>query len=159
MGDPKGFLKHGRQESGYRPKDERIKDYRQVEVALPEEARIAQASRCMDCGVPFCHWGCPLESKIPEWQDFIFQRDWKAASDVLHSTNIFPEFTGTVCPGLCEAPCVLSINDAPVTIRQNELAVVEKAFAEGYLTPPLPRKRSGKRVAVIGSGPCGLVVA
>ncbi len=159
MADPKGFLKYKRKDVGYRTRDERVADFRQVERALPEAERVLQAARCMDCGVPFCHKGCTLESKIPEWQDAIYRGDWKNASDSLHGTNIFPEFTGTVCPALCEASCVLAINDDAVTIRNNELAVVEKAFAEGYLEPMPPRVRSGKTVAVIGSGPAGLVVA
>lgn len=159
MGDPKGFLKVARKDSGYRAIEERLSDYRQVETQLPDELRREQASRCMDCGVPFCHWGCTLQSKIPEWQDFIAKGDWRSASTVLHSTNIFPEFTGTVCPALCEASCVLSINNAPVTIRANEWSVVEKAFLEGYITPFVPATRSGKTVAVVGSGPAGLVVA
>ena len=123
MGDPKGFLKIKRQEAGYRPVEERVNDYLEVERNLPEDARRQQASRCMDCGVPFCHWACPVSNIMPEWQDRIYRGDWKAAYDILQETNNFPEFTGRVCPALCEPSCVLAINDDAVTIRQNELAV------------------------------------
>ncbi len=159
MGDPKGFLKTGRQESGYRPVEQRVNDYGEVEIFLPDHERQNQASRCMDCGVPFCHWACPVGNIMPEWQDMIYKGDWKAAYDILSETNNFPEFTGRVCPAPCEASCVLSINDAPVTIRQNENAVVEKAFSMGYVKPEPPEKRTGKKVAVVGSGPAGLACA
>ncbi len=159
MGDPKGFLNIRRMESGYRPIEERVNDYKEVEILLPERERELQASRCMDCGVPFCHWGCPVENVMPEWQDMIFRKDWKGAYDILRETNNFPEFTGRVCPAPCEASCVLSINDEPVTIRQNELAVIEKAFELGYVKPEPPADRSGKKVAVVGSGPAGLACA
>jgi len=159
MGDPKGFLNIRRMESGYRPVGERINDYKEVEILLPDSERELQASRCMDCGVPFCHWGCPVGNIMPEWQDMIFRKDWKGAYDILRETNNFPEFTGRVCPAPCEASCVLSINDAPVTIRQNELAVIEKAFELGYVKPEPPLTRSGKKAAVIGSGPAGLACA
>lgn len=158
MADPKGFLKFSRKDSGYRPVAERVHDFHHVEKVLPNAERIEQAARCMDCGVPFCNWGCTLESKIPEWQDAIHRGDWKDASDMLHSTNIFPEFTGAICPALCEASCVLALNDAAVTIRENEWSVADRAFREGYVTPIVPLHRSGKKVAVIGSGPCGLVL-
>ena len=153
MGDPKGFLKIKRQEAGYRPVEERVNDYLEVERNLPDDARRQQASRCMDCGVPFCHWACPVSNIMPEWQDLIYRGDWKAAYDNLQETNNFPEFTGRVCPALCEASCVLAINDDAVTIRQNELAVIEKAFALGYVKPSPPATRTGKKVAVIGGGP------
>ncbi len=159
MGDPKGFLNIRRMESGYRPVEERVNDYKEVEILLPESERELQSSRCMDCGVPFCHWGCPVENIMPEWQDMIFRKDWKAAYDILRETNNFPEFTGRVCPAPCEASCVLSINDEPVTIRQNELAVIEKAFELGYVKPEPPLNRTGKKVAVVGSGPAGLACA
>jgi glutamate synthase (NADPH/NADH) small chain len=159
MGNPKGFLAVRRQESGYRPVEERINDYGEVEKQLPEEQRKLQASRCMDCGVAFCHWGCPVSNIMPEWQDMIFRGKWKEAYDILHHTNNFPEFTGRVCPAPCEAACVLSINDEPVTIRQNEFAVAEKAFAEGYVKAKAPARRTGKKVAVVGSGPAGLACA
>ena len=159
MGNPEGFLKIKRMESGYRPVEERVNDYREVEMLLPDEQRELQASRCMDCGVPFCHWGCPVSNIMPEWQEMIYRKDWKAAYDILKATNNFPEFTGRVCPAPCEASCVLSINDEPVTIRQNELAVIEKAFELGYVKPEPPAVRTGKKVAVIGSGPAGLACA
>ena len=159
MGNPKGFLNIRREESGYRPVEERINDYSEVEKQLPDDMRMQQASRCMDCGVPFCHWACPVGNIMPEWQDMLFKGDWKGAYDILQETNNFPEFTGRVCPAPCEASCVLTINDEAVTIRQNELAVIEKAFAEGYVKSKPPAGRSGKSVAVIGSGPAGLAAA
>lgn len=159
MGDPNGFLKIKRREGGYRPVEERVRDYREVEQPLPEELRREQASRCMECGVPFCHWACPVSNIMPEWQEMIFRGDWRTAFDMLQETNNFPEFTGRVCPAPCEASCVLSINDDPVTIRQNELDVIERAFAEGYVKAEPPEKRTGKTVAVIGSGPAGLACA
>ncbi len=159
MGDPKGFIKVKRRESGYRPVEERVNDYKEVEAVLPETERQAQASRCMDCGVPFCHWGCPVCNIMPEWQDMIYRGDWKSAYAILSSTNNFPEFTGRVCPAPCEASCVLALTDEAVTIRQNELAVIEKAFELGYVTPRPPAERTTKKVAVIGSGPAGLACA
>lgn len=159
MGNPKGFIEVGRQEAGYRPVEERIIDYREVEKQLPEDARRLQASRCMDCGVPFCHWACPVENIMPEWQEMLYRGDWKSAYAILQDTNNFPEFTGRVCPAPCEASCVLAINDDAVTIRGNELAVIERAFEEGFVRPRPPEKRTGKRVAVIGSGPTGLSCA
>lgn len=159
MGNPRGFLEIDREESGYRPVEERLNDYSEVEKQLPDERRRRQAARCMDCGVPFCHWACPVENIMPEWQEMLYRGDWKAAYDILQDTNNFPEFTGRVCPALCEASCVLAVNDDAVTIRQNELAVIEKAFSEGYVQPRQPERRTGKRVAVIGSGPAGLACA
>ena len=159
MGNPKGFMTVKRVENGYRPVTERIRDYAEVETLLPEAERKLQASRCMDCGVPFCHWACPVANIMPEWQDKIYQGDWKAAYEILQDTNNFPEFTGRICPAPCESACVLAINDDSVTIRDNELAVIERAFAEGYVQPRPPERRTGKRVAVIGSGPAGLACA
>jgi glutamate synthase (NADPH/NADH) small chain len=159
MGDPKGFLTVKRVESGYRPVSQRVHDFNEVELQLPDEERQLQASRCMDCGVPFCHWGCPVGSLMPEWQDKLHQGDWKAAYEILQKTNNFPEFTGRICPALCEASCVLAIHDQPVTIRENELAVIERAFREGYVKPHPPEQRTGRKVAVIGSGPAGLACA
>ncbi|MBN2402231.1 MAG: glutamate synthase subunit beta [Spirochaetes bacterium] len=159
MGNPSGFLNIKREEGGYRPIEERVRDYHEVEQELPEQARKLQASRCMDCGVPFCHWACPVSNMMPEWQDMIYRGDYKAAYGILQETNNFPEFTGRVCPALCEASCVLSINDEAVTIRNNELFVIEKAFKEGYVVPRPPKNRTGKRIAVIGSGPAGLACA
>ncbi|HKK81369.1 MAG TPA: glutamate synthase subunit beta [Prolixibacteraceae bacterium] len=159
MGKPTGFMEVGRKESGYRPLQERIGDFGEVEQTLNEEDRKAQASRCMDCGIPFCHWGCTVCSKIPEWQDALYRGDYKEAYEVLSSTNAFPEFTGRVCPALCEKSCVLNIHNEPVTIRENESAIVEKAFELGIVEPRVPEVRTGKKVAVIGSGPAGLSVA
>jgi glutamate synthase (NADPH) small chain len=159
MGDPRGFIKVKRQEAGYRPVEERVNDYSEVEKHLPDDARRMQASRCMDCGTPFCHWACPVSNIMPEFQDRLYRGDWKGAYDILQETNHFPEFTGRVCPALCEASCVLGIGDDAVTIRQNELAVIEKAFALGLVTPQPPAVRTGKTVAVIGGGPAGLAAA
>ncbi|MDR0907657.1 MAG: glutamate synthase subunit beta [Rikenellaceae bacterium] len=159
MGNPKAFLTHKRKEAGYRPLNERIYDYTEVEQTLNIEDRRVQASRCMDCGVPFCHWACPLGNRQPEWQDLAYKGKWKEAYEVLSLTDDFPEFTGRVCPALCEKSCVLSLHEEPVTIRENEAAIVERAFADGHITPQPPTHRTGKRVAVIGSGPAGLVVA
>jgi glutamate synthase (NADPH/NADH) small chain len=159
MGDPRGFLTVKRRLSDYRPVEERINDYSEVETRLEDSDRQAQASRCMDCGVPFCHWSCPLGNVMPEWQDKLYRGDWAGAWAVLQQTNPFPEFTGRVCPALCEASCVLGRNDEPVTIRQNELAVIEKAWDLGLVVPRPPKKRNGKKVAVVGAGPAGLSCA
>lgn len=159
MGNPKAFLTVKRKEAGYRPRQERILDFGEVEQTLNSEDRQLQASRCMDCGVPFCQWGCPLGNKMPEWQDYIYKGNWKVAAEVLMQTNDFPEFTGRVCPAPCEKTCVLSLHKAPVTIRENEASALEHAFLEGYIKPRPPKVRSGKKVAVIGSGPSGLAVA
>jgi len=159
MGNPRGFLEIQRKESGYRPVEERLKDFDEVEAQLPEEERRQQAARCMECGVPFCHWACPVSNVMPEWQDALYRGDWKQAYDILQSTNNFPEFTGRVCPALCEAGCVLAMDDSAVTIRQNELAVIERAFEAGYIKPNPPEKRTGKKVAIVGSGPAGLAAA
>ncbi len=159
MANPRGFITIDRIENGYRPVHERVKDYQEVEADLPEKDRKLQASRCMDCGVPFCHSNCPVGNLMPEWQEKIAQGDWKTAYEILQSTDNFPEFTGRICPALCESGCVVAINKPSVTIRENELSVIERAFNEGYVTPKPPAQRSGKRVAVIGSGPAGLAAA
>lgn len=159
MGNPKAFLTINRKEAGYRPIADRIKDYGEVEQTLNSEDRRLQASRCMECGVPFCHWSCPLGNKQPEWQDRLYKNDIKGAYALLIATDDFPEFTGRVCPALCEKGCVLNKIHEPVTVRENEAAIVERAFLEGYVTARPPHKRSGKRVAVIGSGPAGLACA
>ena len=159
MGDPKGFLKIKKKPAGNRPIHERTDDYSEVEQVLNSEDRQLQASRCMDCGIPFCHWGCPVDNLIPEWNDLLYRGDWKGASERLHHTNNFPEFTGRICPAPCEHSCVLNIDGDPVTIRENEAAIVEKAFAEGYIKPLPPKVRTGKKVAVIGSGPAGMAAA
>lgn len=159
MGDPKGFMKVPRKDAGYRPVSDRISDYSEVEQTLNEEDRALQASRCMDCGIPFCHWGCPVGSKIPEWQDAIYRGRKDEAYFILHSTNSFPEITGRVCPAPCEKSCVLAIHEEAVTIRENECATVEQAFDAGIIKPNPPKIRTGKKVAVIGSGPAGLSAA
>lgn len=159
MGDPKAFLNIPRHEAGYRPVHERVTDFSEVEQTLNTSDRKLQASRCMDCGVPFCHWACPLGNKQPEWQDALYKGKWREAYQILSATCDFPEFTGRICPALCEKSCVLKLScDEPVTIRENEAAIVETAFREGYITPVTPI-RNGKRVAVIGAGPAGLTVA
>ena len=159
MGNLKAFLTIHRKEAGYRPVSDRIRDYGEVEQTLNPEDRRLQASRCMECGVPFCHWSCPLGNKQPEWQDRLFKNDIKGAYTLLTATDDFPEFTGRVCPALCEKGCVLNKIHEPVTIRENEAAIVERAFLEGYVKPYVPKHRTGKRVAVIGSGPAGLACA
>ena len=159
MGNPKAFLSIPRKEAGYRPIHERITDFSQVEQTLNSHDRKLQASRCMDCGVPFCHWACPLGNKDPEFQDALYKGKWEEAYKILSQTNDFPEFTGRVCPALCEKSCVLKLSmDEPVTIRENEAAIAEAAYREGYITPVTP-VRNGKKVAVIGCGPSGLSVA
>jgi glutamate synthase (NADPH) small chain len=159
MADPSGFLKVKRKEAGNRPLNERIADFSEVEQVLNSEDRMLQASRCMDCGIPFCHWGCPVDNLIPEWNEMLYRGDWRAAYERLNATNNFPEFTGRICPAPCEHACVLNIDKEPVTIRENEVAIVEKAFSEGYIKPSPPKTRTGKKVAVIGSGPAGLAAA
>ncbi|MCD7974177.1 MAG: glutamate synthase subunit beta [Candidatus Azobacteroides sp.] len=156
---PTTFLKIKRKEAGYRPVLERITDYSEVEQTLNHEDRMLQASRCMDCGVPFCHWACPLGNRMPEWQDLLSKGKWFEAYDLLAQTNNFPEFTGRVCPALCEKSCVLNLSEQPVTTRENEVSVVEYAFTEGYIKPNPPLRRTGKKIAVIGSGPAGLAAA
>ncbi|OGC10118.1 hypothetical protein A3F86_02060 [candidate division WOR-1 bacterium RIFCSPLOWO2_12_FULL_45_9] len=159
MGDVKGFLKIKRSKTEYRPVCERVLDYHDVVKPRSDEQSRDQASRCMDCGTPFCHWACPLANYIPEWNDLVFHQQWKKAYDLLKATNILPEVTGRVCPALCEHSCVLGINDDPVTIRENELAIIEYAFKHGLVKPELPKKRTGKKIAVVGSGPAGLSCA
>mgnify|MGYP003293294751 CR=1 FL=1 len=159
MGNPKAFMTVPRLEAGHRPIHERICDFSEVEQTLSETERRNQASRCMDCGVPFCHWACPLGNRPPEWQDAVYRGDWEKAFKILSLTNDFPEFTGRICPALCEKSCVLNhCMDAPVTTRENECSIIEKAFAEGYIKPRT-YERNGKRVAVIGAGPSGLSAA
>lgn len=159
MGDPKAFQHIPRQKAGYRPIHERITDFSQVEQTLNSHERKLQASRCMDCGVPFCHWACPLGNKDPEFQDALYKGKWREAYEILSSTNDFPEFTGRICPAPCEQSCVLKLScNEPVTIRENEAAIAEAAFREGYLRPLIP-ERKGKKVAIIGAGPAGLSVA
>ena len=159
MGNPKAFLEIRRQEAGYRPIHDRINDFGEVEQTLNTRERRQQASRCMDCGVPFCHWACPLGNKPPEWNDALYRGDWELAYQLLSSTNPFPEFTGRVCPALCEKACVLNlILHEPTTNREDEASIAEAAFREGFMPLRMP-ERNGKKVAVIGAGPAGLAAA
>ena len=159
MGDVKGFLKIRRQETKYRPVNTRTKDYREVILPRPDEASKEQASRCMDCATPFCHWGCPLGNYIPEWNDAVFRGQWKKAFQLLSLSNNFPEFTARLCPALCECACVLGINDDPVTVKENDLAIIEYAFDAGFIRANAPKNRTNKKIAIIGSGPAGLAAA
>ncbi|MFA5095754.1 MAG: glutamate synthase subunit beta [Candidatus Omnitrophota bacterium] len=159
MGDPKGFLKIARKNNLFRPVCERVKDFEEVCRLRSEEGSQEQASRCMDCATPFCHWGCSIANYIPEWNDAVFHRHWEKAYALLAQTNNLPEITGRICPALCEYACVLGINDDPVTIRDNELAIIEYAFRQGIVKPRPPQKRTGKKIAVVGSGPAGLSCA
>ena len=160
MGNIKAFLEIHRQEAGYRPIHDRIHDFGEVEQTLSTRERKLQASRCMDCGVPFCHWACPLGNKAPEWNDALYKGEWEKAYRLLNSTNPFPEFTGRICPALCEKACVLNrFNHEPTTNREDECAITEGAFREGYIQPRTDIKRNGKKVAVIGAGPAGLAAA
>lgn len=159
MGELKGFLKVKREKPIYRPVCERINDFNEVALIRPIEKAIEQAARCMDCGTPFCHWACPLGNYIPEWNDLLYKKQFKKAFDLLSFTNNLPEITGRLCPALCEYSCVLGINDDPVTIRENELNIIEFAFSSGWVKPSPPPVRTGKKVAIIGSGPSGLACA
>jgi glutamate synthase (NADPH/NADH) small chain len=157
--DPKGFLKHGRADTPKRPAAERVRDWQPIYLRAPGAVVAEQATRCMDCGVAFCHSGCPLGNLIPEWNEFVARDDYSSASERLHATNNFPEFTGWICPAPCEAACVLALNTDPVTIKQIEISIVERAFADGNVEPQAPLARSNRAVAVIGSGPAGLAAA
>ncbi|MBD3266412.1 glutamate synthase small subunit [bacterium] len=159
MGKITGFLEIDRQLPKDAPIQERVKHYKEFHGKLPEEALRNQGARCMDCGIPFCHWGCPVDNKIPDWNDLVYRNDWQTASFRLHETNNFPEFTGRVCPAPCESSCVLGINVDPVTIKEIELNIVERAFKEGWIAPQPPEIKTGKTVAVVGSGPAGLAAA
>ena len=159
MGKPTGFIEHARSKPPARPVIERLGDYRHIYYAYPADELTRQASRCMDCGIPFCHQGCPLGNLIPDWNDLVYRDNWKAAIERLHQTNNFPEFTGMHCPAPCEGSCVLGINKDPVTIKSIELAIVDRAFDEGWIVPRPPANRTWRRVAVIGSGPAGLAAA
>jgi glutamate synthase (NADPH/NADH) small chain len=159
VGELGGFLKIHRVEPRKRPKPERVADFREYVVLLPQAELQEQGARCMDCGIPFCHSGCPLGNLIPDWNDLVYRDRWKEAIDALHATNNFPEFTGRICPAPCEAACVLDINDDAVTIKQIEQAIADRAFAEGWIKPEPPSFRTGRTVAVIGSGPAGMAAA
>ncbi|MFC3452788.1 glutamate synthase subunit beta [Amycolatopsis speibonae] len=159
MADPKGFLTTTRETPTSRPVDLRLMDWREVYEDFATSKLQKQAGRCMDCGIPFCHQGCPLGNLIPEWNTLTWRDDWREAADRLHATNNFPEFTGTLCPAPCETACVLGINDDPVTIKRVEISIIDRAFEEGWVTPQEPVTRTGKKVAVVGSGPSGLAAA
>src|SRR3984957_2519615 len=159
MADPKGFLTTPRETPVRRPVDVRIRDWREVYTDFPPVALESQAGRCMDCGIPFCHQGCPLGNLIPEWNDLVWRHDWREAADRLHATNNFPEFTGRLCPAPCESACVLGINADPVTIKQVEVEIIDRAWADGGVVPAVTAARTGFTVAVVGSGPAGLAAA
>lgn len=159
MGDPKGFMKATRELPKSRPPEERIDDYREIYLPFPIEKTVVQAARCMDCGIPFCHSGCPLGNIIPEFNDAVYREDWLLAYEILASTNNFPEFTGRICPAPCETACVLGINQPAVAIEHIEKSIIEQAFERGLVKPNPPGERTGKKVAVIGSGPAGLAAA
>ena len=159
MGKVTGFLEIDRRDRRYAPASDRIRHYKEFVIPLSEEATRDQAARCMNCGIPYCHNGCPVNNQIPDFNDLVYRQDWENASRNLHSTNNFPEFTGRVCPAPCEASCTLNLNDSPVTIKTIECAIVDRAWAEGWLKPEAPKAKTGKKVAVIGSGPAGLACA
>jgi glutamate synthase (NADPH/NADH) small chain len=159
MGKVTGFLEIDRRDRRYAPASDRIRSFKEFMIPLSEEATKDQAARCMDCGIPFCHTGCPVNNQIPDWNDLVYRSDWQEASRNLHSTNNFPEFTGRICPAPCEAACTLNLGDAPVTIKTIECAIVDRAFANGWIKPEPPATRTGKNVAVVGSGPAGLAAA
>ncbi len=159
MADPRGFLNHGRELPSHRPVPVRLKDWNEVYEDFPEDALRTQASRCMDCGIPFCTNGCPLGNIIPDWNDLTYRGQWRDAIDRLHSTNNFPEFTGRLCPAPCEAACVLGIHEPPVTIKRIEVEIVDRAWQEGWIKPEVALEKTGRRVAVVGSGPAGLAAA
>ncbi len=159
MGKITGFLEHDRADRGYGPVEERVKHYKEFVVPLGDAATKTQASRCMDCGIPYCHNGCPVNNQIPDWNDLVYRDKWQEALRNLHSTNNFPEFTGRICPAPCEAACTLNLDDKPVTIKSIECAIIDKGFAEGWVKPEPSESRTGKKVAIVGSGPAGLAAA
>src|SRR5579872_1709297 len=159
MGKTTGFLEYPREHASRRPVIQRVNDWFEIYVDLPEETLRNQGARCMDCGVPFCHTGCPLTNLIPDWNDLVYRGRWREAVRQLHATNNFPEFTGRICPAPCEASCVLGINEPAVTIKQIEKTVIDRAFEEGFVKPEPATVRTGKRVAIVGSGPAGLAAA
>ena len=159
MGKPTGFMEISRQDRGQAPVADRIHHYREFVIPLSDEEVGKQGARCMDCGIPFCHNGCPLNNLIPDWNDLVYRGNWRRALEVLHATNNFPEFTGRVCPAPCEASCTLNINDTPVAIKTIECAIIDRAWEEGWIEPHIPSHRTGMRVAVVGSGPAGLACA
>ncbi len=159
MGKPTGFLEYERLDRGYRPVADRVTNFEEFVIPLKEEDLKIQGARCMDCGIPYCHSGCPVDNLIPDWNDLVYRGKWREAIEVLHSTNNFPEFTGRICPAPCEAACTLNLDDNPVTIKSIECAIVDRAWKEGWIKPQVARHRSGRRIAVVGSGPAGLACA
>ena len=159
MGKPTGFMEISRKDRKYRPVEERVHHYKEFVIALTDEEAGKQGARCMDCGIPYCHNGCPINNIIPDWNDLVYQNKWQEALDVLHSTNNFPEFTGRICPAPCEAACTLNLDDQPVTIKSIECSIIDKGWENGWIQPQTPQRRSGKRVAIVGSGPAGLAAA
>ena len=164
MGKVTGFMEIDRQERKYLPAADRIRNFNEFVIQLPEQTLRDQASRCMDCGIPFCHdvkglKGCPVNNQIPDWNDLVYRGKWEQAAKDLHSTNNFPEFTGRVCPAPCEASCTLNITDSPVTIKSIECAIVDKAWENGWVVAQVPNKKTGKKIAIIGSGPAGMAAA
>ena len=159
MGNPSGFLEIDRDDRSYAPVEERVKHYQEFVIPLPSNEVSAQGARCMDCGIPYCHQGCPVNNIIPDWNDLVYRDKWRPALEALHSTNNFPEFTGRICPAPCEAACTLNINDLPVTIKTIECAIVDRGWEEGWIKPQPAAHHTDKRVAVIGSGPAGLACA
>ncbi len=159
MGKPTGFMEFDRRDRRYEPAADRVVHYNEFVISLSDADVSEQGARCMDCGIPFCHQGCPVNNIIPDWNDLVYRNDWRSAIEVLHSTNNFPEFTGRICPAPCEAACTLNIDDSPVAIKTIECAIVDRAWEEGWIKPQVPERRTGKRVAVIGSGPAGLACA
>jgi glutamate synthase (NADPH) small chain len=155
MGKITGFLEYERNDRHYQPVEERIKHWREFVLPLPEKDNKTQAARCMDCGIPYCHTGCPVNNQIPDWNDLVYRGNWREAARNLHSTNNFPEVTGRICPAPCEASCTLNLNDNPVTIKTIECAIADRAYAEGWIVPEPPSRQTGKKVAVVGSGPAG----
>ena len=156
MGKPTGFIEIARRERSYTPEKERLKHYDEFTVPLSDPEVRQQGARCMDCGIPYCHDGCPINNIIPEWNDLVYQGEWRESLRILHSTNNFPEFTGRICPAPCEAACTLNITDQPVTIKTIELSIVEKGWQEGWVVPRIAKRRTGKNIAVVGSGPAGM---
>jgi glutamate synthase (NADPH/NADH) small chain len=159
MGKVTGFLEIGRHDRGYEPAGDRVRHFREFVIPMDRNAVSKQAARCMDCGIPFCHQGCPVNNVIPDWNDLVYRDDWRRASEVLHSTNNFPEFTGRICPAPCEEACTLNIDDNPVTIKTIECTIVDNAWQQGWIVPEVAEVKTGKRVAVVGSGPAGLACA
>ena len=159
MGKATGFLELDRKDRSYLPPEERVKNFKEFVIPLDDTELRQQASRCMDCGVPYCHNGCPVNNQIPDWNDLVYTSDWKAALNNLHSTNNFPEFTGRICPAPCEAACTLNIDDNPVTIKSIECAIIDRGWENGWIEPEVNPNKTGKSVAIVGAGPAGLAAA